>query len=110
MANALTTDSAVTCAFHGTAQLTSKAKLHVNGAPVLLAKDATSWPMSGCQQVTGNTSTPCVTLFQVTNGAAAKLTSDGSPVLLDSLTATTSPVATTHNASASGGQSKVTAS
>jgi hypothetical protein len=109
MANVLNTDSTITCAFQGTAKTKSHAKLVVDNAPVLLAKDATTWTMSGCQQMTGNTKTPCVTLGSVTAGKAQKLNVNGSAVLLDTFKATTTAPPTAHTASASGGKSKVTA-
>src|SRR5689334_15179742 len=111
MASVLTKGSTVTCAQQGTATLTTTAKLHVAGDPVLRESDAPSWSIKGCKLTNpSGTNTPCAKLASVSAGQAMKLTSDGSPVLLDSFQALTMSPPPSHSVSASDAKSKMTAS
>jgi hypothetical protein len=110
MAKVLTTASSVTCSMQGTAQLSSSAKLKVDDKPVLRESDISSWTISGCNNMKGQTKDPCTKIGTVSQGKASKLTSDGSKVLLDTFKATPLPPVTTHPQSAKNGRAKVTAS
>lgn len=110
MANVLTTNSTISCPNQGKAQLSSSAKLTVNGAPVLLSNQTSSWPISGCKQTDASSGQkPCLTIVSVSAGQASKLTVGDVAVLLDSF-AGTSEGTPLNTLSATAGQSKLTAS
>jgi hypothetical protein len=104
MPNVLTTAGSLTCPSQGSAVLSSSAKLTVDGAPVLLAGEASSWTIGGCK----NTSTPCTDVTAITAGQAAKLTVNGSAVVLEGAAGTTNGTDAVCNAVAAG-QTRLTA-
>lgn len=94
MPNVLTTQSTVACGHGGTAAVVSSAKLAVNGMPVLLEAGVAGATIGACgttpaADASGPTAAPCSAVSTVDSGRAAKLTVDGAPVLLDSLTGST---------------------
>lgn len=93
MANVVTTASTVSCGHPtprtgGTVALSSSAKLKVGDDPVVTAITAAT--VSGCGTVTNaQTGDVQCTTATATAGFAAKLTVGGQPVLLDTLSGTT---------------------
>ncbi|MCC5858922.1 MAG: hypothetical protein JJT90_12250 [Ectothiorhodospiraceae bacterium] len=92
MAKVLTTAGTVICGHGGNATLSSSAKLTVDGDPVLLQSDFSSWPFdAGCAQKDSSSSqVQCATITGITGGASTKLTVGGVAVLLDTLSGGTS--------------------
>jgi hypothetical protein len=109
----LTEASAVSCG-HGPGQVqtASDAKLSVSGSAVLVQTSVVGKQVALCgtPPATSPTSTPCATV-QTATGQASKLTANGAPVLLETLTGTTDGVVsgTTPQAllSATAGQTKL---
>lgn len=87
MPQVLTTSADVNCgpapAHGGKATLTSSSKLKVSGVAVLLQSGIGA--IGGCKQSSSNTS-PDLNVASIATGPAQKLMSDGSPVLLSTLT------------------------
>lgn len=112
MAYVMTTSGSTGCAHGGAAQLTSSARLKINGSAVLLAPDVTTqWSITpGCSQTdTSKSMVVCAKFLSMTKGQSTKLTVDGQPVVLDTFQGMTNgkPDASTKPASA--GQSKLKA-
>jgi hypothetical protein len=98
----LTTTSIITCATEGKVTPVSAAGLKVDGKPVLLQNQVSTWTVAGCKK-----NTPCATVAAPTAGVSTKLKVKGTPVLLANLAAQGSsgdPV------KATGVQTKLTAS
>jgi hypothetical protein len=102
----LTTAWTLECTFQGSVSVPdqSAVKLHVAGAPVLLASTVASWQVSACQAVTPDgTKSPCATVTPVpTPYPPAKLTVGAAkvPVLLETFSADTIGSAVTPHAAA----------
>lgn len=108
MAYVLTTGSLVSCGHSGTATLISSAKLEVNGQPVLIESEATSWSLTKtpCSQA-GSGGTSCTNISSISTGKSSKLTVNNSPVLLDSLAGMTNGSPANTNLSATALQTKL---
>ena len=107
MPQVLTTSAQVTCNHGGGAQLTSSAKLKVNGVPVLLQSGIGNLISPPCPNQTSSTTKDQT--ISVVGGQSQVLKADGSPVMLSTLSGTGSgtPPGTI---SASESQSVLTAS
>jgi hypothetical protein len=91
VSNVLTTQSTIPCGHGGAVQVTSTAKLTVNGGPALLLDGISGKPIAGClttpaSDASGPTAKQCLNVTSVGAGAAGKLTAGGSPVMLDTVT------------------------
>jgi hypothetical protein len=113
----LTEAGSVTCGTNGAAALESDAKLTVGGAAAVMRPgDIVGATISGCTTSVTNTTTTCATVAAVT-GEATKLSADGKPVALGTLSgassgnhpppSSTTPPAAALNATA--GQAKLRA-
>jgi hypothetical protein len=107
-ANVLTEATTVNCSHKGEVSKSSTAKLQVGGHPVLLENQVSSWTIPtgtappACTRInTQAGEKPCTKVGSPTEGTAAKLTVEGSKVLLDSLQATTDGLPTPGNTLAS---------
>ena len=96
MAGVLISSSNVTCGHVlppklGKVQVSSSAKLRVNGQPVLLKSSIENKTVAGCATVPDpNTGAkPCTTVTAVSTGEATKLKVGGKAVILDTLTGDT---------------------
>jgi hypothetical protein len=78
----LTTSSKMGCATQGVVTAPSTAKLHADGAAVLLENGVSSWTVASCGK-----NPPCKTVAPPTAGVSTKLTVQGSAVLLATLQA-----------------------
>lgn len=88
MGMVLTEDGTVKCGHGGSASLSGSGKLSVGGVPVLRTADIGSWSITGCGQTnTDKSQVPCATLLSVIGGESSKLFVEGSPVLLENLSA-----------------------
>jgi hypothetical protein len=111
MARVMTTNGSAGCGHGGSAQLSSSAKLKVSGAAVLLAGDVTSWTIKpGCSQTNSQGGEKiCTSITSQTAGKSSKLKVDGQAVVLDSFAGLTDGSPKQDTASASAGQSKLSA-
>jgi hypothetical protein len=92
MSLVLTDKSSLTCANHGTVQLTAtQSKLTVAGAKVVVTGDLTGALISNCITVTDATkgTKQCMMIISAQGGVSAKLKVAGKGVLLDGITGTT---------------------
>lgn len=91
MAVVLISNSNVTCGHLGKVQVSSSAKLRVNGQPVLLKSSIENKTVANCGTVPNpNTGAkPCTKVIAVSTGEATKLKVGGKAVILDTLTGDT---------------------
>ena len=112
MAHVMTTNGSTGCAHGGTAQLSSSAKLKVNGAPVLLAGDVTTkWSIApGCSQTdTSKSMVVCAKFMSMSKGQSTRLRVGGQAVVLDTFAGSTNGNPDHATKPASAGQSKLSA-
>jgi hypothetical protein len=85
----LTTAWTLECSFHGSVSVPEQAsvKLRVAGQPVLLDNTVSTWTVSACQALAGNTKSPCATVGAPTAGVASKLFVGDQAVLLTTFSA-----------------------
>ena len=83
MPQVLTTSAHVVCSHGGGAQLSSGSKLKVSGTPVLLESGVGTLALPPCPNQTSSTTKD--TTVSISGGQSQKLFSDGSPVLLSTL-------------------------
>ncbi|MFC0430577.1 hypothetical protein [Kutzneria buriramensis] len=96
---------------HGKAALSSTAKLTVDGKPVLpFTAAALLGPYVGCSFQAGTVVGPCTVTTPVSGGSSTKVTVANTPVLLDSLVATSQTPPPPATVTVSAGQTKLTAS
>jgi hypothetical protein len=119
MAAPVTVAGSVTCGHpaskpppdHGSAALSSTAKLTVDRKPVLLFSEVAGLgPYVGCSFQAGTVLGPCTVTTPVSGGSSAKLTVANAPVLLDDLVATSQNPPPPATVTVSAGQTKLTAS
>jgi len=92
MGTVLTKADTVSCGHPpGKVDVSSSAKLTVNGNAVLLKSSIMGKSISGpCSTPQSNSTSPCKTVLSITGGEATKLTVGGQPVMLaESTTGTT---------------------
>ncbi|WP_157537785.1 hypothetical protein [Kitasatospora azatica] len=91
MPHVLTVRTTVTCGHTpGKVTTASSAKLTVSGVPVLLPSSIGDMPVTGCPLLPPPQGTvACKAVVQVQQGAAAKLSVGGEPVVLDTLSGST---------------------
>jgi hypothetical protein len=118
MPGVLTTGSSVICGHGGTVSTTGVPKLKVAGNQVLQKTGIMGQSISGCNTPTvvpppPPPSSPCLVVASVITGEAIKLKVSGSPVMLETVTGTTSGVVAGVTPqtllSATAGQTKLTA-
>jgi hypothetical protein len=112
MAHVMTTNGSTGCPHGGAAQLSSTAKLKVNGAPVLLAGDVTTkWSIApGCSQTdTSKSMVVCAKFVSMSKGKSTKLKVGGQAVVLDSFAGNTNGNPDRATKPARAGQTKLSA-
>lgn len=106
----LTIASAIPCSHNGSVEVSSAAKLHVNGNAVLVKSDIQGKSIAGCSTQKSDKSEQCTKVNLVMAGEGRKLTIGGIPVILEDVTGATDGIigGTPQQLSkASAGQSKL---
>jgi len=95
----LTTAWSLECSFQGSVTVPepTSVKLRVAGKPVLLDNTVSTWTVTACKAVSGNTPAPCSSVGKRTAGVAAKLSVGGQAVLLETFSALSVGSAVTAN-------------